>query len=59
MTYTITYLETSQELQMLSSVTIDFQVTKIVINPASQLSVSQMSQVPMIASFSVFSNVGA
>ena len=38
---------------MLSSVTINCQVTKIVINPGSQLSVlqsvSQMSQVPMIA----------
>ena len=30
--------ETSQELQMLSSVTINCQVTKIVINPGSQLS---------------------
>ena len=38
---------------MLSSVTINCQVAKIVINPGSQLSVlfsvSQMSQVPMIA----------
>ena len=31
--------KTSQELRMLSSVTIDCQVTKIVINPGSQLSV--------------------
>ena len=31
---------TSQELRMLSSVTINCQVTKIVINPGSQLSVS-------------------
>ena len=42
-----------QELRMLSSVTINCQVTKIVMNPGSQLSVlqsvSQMSQVPMIA----------
>ena len=30
---------TSQELRMLSSVTIDCQVTKIVMNPGSQLSV--------------------
>ena len=45
--------ETSQELQMLSSVTINCQLTKIVMNPCSQLSVlqsvSQMSQVSMIA----------
>ena len=44
--------QTSQELEMLSSVNIYCQVTKIVINPGSQLSilksVSQMSQVPMI-----------
>ena len=43
--------ETSQELRMLSSVIINCQVTKIVINPGSQLSVlsvSQMSQIPMI-----------
>ena len=32
-------LKTSQELQMLSIVTIDGQVTKIVLNPGSQLSV--------------------
>ena len=42
---------------MLSSVTINCQVTKIVINPGSQLSVlksvSQMSQVPMIAPLDV------
>ena len=31
--------KTSQELRMLSSVTINCQVTKIVINPGSQLSV--------------------
>ena len=31
-------LETSQELQMLSSVTINCQVTKIVMNSGSQLS---------------------
>ena len=30
------YLKTSQELQMLSSVTINCQLTKIVINPGSQ-----------------------
>ena len=42
--------KTSQELRMLSSVTINCQVTQIVINPGSQLSqMSQMSQVPMIA----------
>ena len=49
--------ETSQELQMLSSVTINCQETKIVINPGSLLSellsVSQMSQV----SITVFSLV--
>ena len=43
-----TYEETSQELRMLSSVTLDCQVTKIVMNSGSQLSalylVSQMSQ---------------
>ena len=33
------YWKTSQELRMLSSVTINCQVTKIVINPGSQLSV--------------------
>ena len=32
-------LKSSQELRMLSSVTINCQVTKIVINPGSQLSV--------------------
>ena len=32
-------LKTSQELRMLSSVTINCQVTKFVINPGSQLSV--------------------
>ena len=41
--------QTSQELQILSSVTIDCQVPKIVMNSGSQLSelqsVSQMSQV--------------
>ena len=31
-------VQTSQELRMLSSVTINCQVTKIVINPGSQLS---------------------
>ena len=31
-------IKTSQELRMLSSVTINCQVTKIVINPGSQLS---------------------
>ena len=45
--------KTSQELRMLSSVTIDCQVTKIVMNSGSQLSelysVSQMSQVSRIA----------
>ena len=43
-------LKTSQELRMLSSVTINCQVTKIFMNSGSQLSellsVSQMSQVP-------------
>ena len=34
-----TRTQTSQELRMLSSVTINCQVTKIVINPGSQLSV--------------------
>ena len=33
-----TYEETSQELRMLSSVTLDCQVTKIVMNSGSQLS---------------------
>ena len=33
------YFKTSQELQMLSSVTINCQVTKIVMNSGSQLSV--------------------
>ena len=41
--------KTSQELRMLSSVAINCQITKIVMNPGSQLSelksVSQMSQV--------------
>ena len=41
--------KTSQELRMLSSVTLNCQITKIVMNPGSQLSelksVSQMSQV--------------
>ena len=45
--------KTSQELRMLSSVTINCQVTKIVMNSGSQLSelysVSQMSQVSRIA----------
>ena len=45
-------IKTSQELRMLFSVTINCQVTKIVLYPGSQLSellsVSQMSQVPMI-----------
>merc|ERR1711989_221470 len=40
--------QTSQELRMLSSVTLDCQVTKIVMNSGSQLSVSQMSQVSRI-----------
>ena len=35
----VNYYETSQELRMLSSVTINCQVTKIVMNPGSQLSV--------------------
>ena len=35
--------KTSQELRMLSSVTINCQVTKIVINPGSQLSVLYFS----------------
>ena len=52
--YTLaTYLETSQELRMLSSVTIDCQITKIVMDSGSQLSellsVSQMSQVLVLA----------
>ena len=45
--------KTSQELQILSSVTLNCQVTKIVMNSGSQLSemqsVSQMSQVTRIA----------
>ena len=45
--------QTSQELRMLSSVTINCQVTKIVMNLGFRLSVlssvSQMLQVPMIA----------
>ena len=44
--------KTSQELRMLSSVTINCQITKIVMNSGSQLSelysVSQMSQVSRI-----------
>ena len=44
--------ETSQELRMLSSVTLNCQITKIVMNSCSQLSelqsVSQMSQIPRI-----------
>ena len=35
---TFRYLKTSQELRMLSSVTLDCQVTKIVMNSGSQLS---------------------
>ena len=50
--------ETLQELRMLSSVTIDCQETKIVINPGSQLSdlesVSQISQVSRIVFVDVF-----
>ena len=46
-------LETSQELRMLSTVTLYCQVTKIVMNSGSQLSdlksVSQRSQVSRIA----------
>ena len=46
--------KTSQELHILSSVTVNCQVTKIVTNPCSQLSVllsvTQMSQVHVIAS---------
>ena len=45
-------LETAQELRMLSSVTLDCQVTNIVMNSGSQLSefesVSQISQVSRI-----------
>ena len=45
-------IKTSQELRMLSSFTINCQVTKIVMNSGSQwselLSVSQMSQVSKI-----------
>ena len=45
----VTYIITSQELRMLSSVTINCQITKIVMISGSQLSellsVSQMSQV--------------
>ena len=37
--FTSNILKTSQELRMLSSVTINCHVTKIVINPGSQLSV--------------------
>ena len=47
------YKKTSQELRMLSSVTLNCQVTKIVMNSGSQLSemysVSQMSKVIWIA----------
>ena len=46
-------IKTSQELRMLSSVTINCQVTNIVMNSGSQLSelypMSQMSQVSMTA----------
>ena len=50
--------QTSQELRMLSSVTINCQVTKIVMNSGSQLSelsvsVSQMSLVSRIVFFIV------
>ena len=38
-TFLHVYIKTSQELRMLSSVTINCQVTKIVMNPGSQLSV--------------------
>ena len=45
--------ETSQELRILSSVTIDCQITKMVMDSGSQLSellsVSQMSQVLVLA----------
>ena len=45
--------ETSQELRMLSSVTSDCQITKIVMDPGSQLSellsMSQRSQVSGVA----------
>ena len=45
--------KTSQELQMLSTVAIDCQITKIVMDSGSQLSellsVSQMSQVLVLA----------
>ena len=47
------HIKTSQELRMLSSVTIDCQITKIVMDSGSQLSellsVSQRSQVSGIA----------
>ena len=41
-------VQTSQELRMLSSITLNCQVTKIVMDLGSQLSVSQMSQVSRI-----------
>ena len=56
------HLQTSQELRMLSSVTINCQLTKIVMNSGSQLSellsVSQMSQVSRIV-FSIVKMVKA
>ena len=51
-------IETSQKLQMLSSVTLNCQATKIVMNSGSQLSelylVSQMSKVSSIVFVIVF-----
>ena len=48
----LAHLKTSQELRMLSTVTVDCQVTKIAMNSGSQLSelqsVSHMSQVSKI-----------
>ena len=52
------FMKTSQVLQILSSVPIDCQVTKIVDNPGSQLSVFSVSNVtsPYDPSFKLFSN---
>ena len=49
------YLKTSQELQMLSSVTINCQLTKIVINPGVSIVsiVINVANVPMIAKYNI------
>ena len=46
------YLKTSQELQMLSSVTINCQLTKIVITPGVSI-VINVANVPMIAKYNI------